>query len=123
MTVVEVVEAAGQALVPDGRATESERRVATGREAGGVDGTSLCGLVKLELVVVGDVAGAILGVKEHAVLEGQDKGALARALALLSQNVSQRQLKSHSWARTNLNATLGSSEATDGDLELAVIRS
>lgn len=74
--VVEVVEVAlaggvaSQALVEDGLATKSERAVGASRPASGVDGASLSRAVKLELVVGGDVTGAVLGVGEDTVLEG-----------------------------------------------------
>lgn len=67
--VVEVVEVAAQALEEDSGATEGERAVAASRPASGVDGTSLGGAVELELVVGGNVTGAVLGVGEDTILK------------------------------------------------------
>jgi len=56
-------------LPPNSGATESERTVTAGSEAGSVDGTSLGGLIKLELVVGGDVTSAAGAVNQLAVGE------------------------------------------------------
>ena len=71
--VVEVVEVAAQALEEDSGAAEGKRAVAASRPAGGVDGASLSRAVELELVVGGDVTGAVLGVGEDTILEGDLK--------------------------------------------------
>jgi len=68
--LVEVVEGTAQALVPDGRATERKGAVGTGGETTSVDGTSLSWSVELELLVGGNVSGAVLAVSEDTVLEG-----------------------------------------------------
>jgi hypothetical protein len=83
--VVEVVEAAAQALVPYCRAAESERAVATDGEAGGVDCACLGWAIKLKLLVGGDVAGAAGGIGEDTVLEHDVEGAV---LSLLSLSVN-----------------------------------
>lgn len=71
--VVEVVEVAAQALEEDSGVAEGKRAVAASRPASSVDGASLGRAVELELVVGGDVAGAVLGVGENTVLEGDLK--------------------------------------------------
>ena len=70
--VVQVVEGAAEALVEDGGAAEGEGGVAADGPAAGVNGTGLRGGVELELSVRGDVAGAADGVREDAILEGED---------------------------------------------------
>lgn len=77
VTVVEVVEVSAQALVEDVGATERKRAIATDRESGGEEGTSLRGSVKLELVVCGDVPGASLCVMKNAVGKSKRKGGVA----------------------------------------------
>jgi hypothetical protein len=72
--VVEVVEVAAQALEEDSGATEGKRAVAASRPASGVDGTSLGRAIELELVVGGNVTGALLGVGKDTVLEADLKG-------------------------------------------------
>lgn len=78
--VVEVVESAAQALVPDSRATESECAVGADGETAGVDGTGLGRAVELELLVGGNVTSAVVAVGEDTVVEGdgQDLGAGVR---------------------------------------------
>jgi len=71
--VVKVVEVAAQALEEDGGATEGKRAVAASGPASSVDGASLSRAVELELVVGGDVTGAVLGVGEDTILEGDLK--------------------------------------------------
>ena len=71
--VVKVVEVAAQALEEDSGVAEGKRAVAASRPASSVDGASLGRAVELELVVGGDVAGAVLGVGENTVLEGDLK--------------------------------------------------
>lgn len=68
--VVEVVEVAAQALEEDSGATEGKRAVAASRPASSVDGASLSRAIELELVVCGDVTGAVLGVGKDTILEG-----------------------------------------------------
>lgn len=79
VAVVQVVEVAALALVEDGGAAQRQGAVATSREAGCVDGTSLRGLVVLELVVASNVASATLGVEKGAIGQGGDEDAVARA--------------------------------------------
>ena len=63
MPIVEVIEVPAETLVEDSRAAERKRAVAAHAPARSVDGAGLSGLVELELVVAGDVAGAALGVE------------------------------------------------------------
>ena len=65
--VIEVVEVATQALVEDGRGADGESAVAADGEARGVDGTSLGGLVELELVVGSNVTSAALIISQDTV--------------------------------------------------------
>lgn len=81
--VVEVVEVTGAALVEDGGAAEGEGAVLAGGEASSVDGASLGRSIELELVVGDNGTGAVLAVLEDGVLEAQDKGLVAGAVALL----------------------------------------
>ena len=81
--VVQVVEVTAQALVESGLATKSKRAVGASGPASSVDGASLGRAVELELVVGGDVTGAVLGVKEYTVLEGDLKLHGVVLLALL----------------------------------------
>ena len=71
--VVKVVEVTAQALEEDSAATECKRAVAASRPASSVNGASLSRAVELELVIGGDVTGAVLGVGENAILEGDLK--------------------------------------------------
>ena len=66
-----------------GLATKSKRAVGASGPASSVDGASLGRAVELELVVGGDVTGAVLGVKEYTVLEGDLKLHGVVLLALL----------------------------------------
>lgn len=77
--VVQVVEAAGAALVEDGGAAQGERAVAAVGEAGREDGAGLGRAVELELVVGRDVAGALVVVGQDAVDELRDQDAIAGA--------------------------------------------
>lgn len=79
VAVVQVEEVAALALVEDGRAAQGERAVGTGREARGVDGAGLRGLVVLELEVASNVARTLLRVEECAVAEGRHEDAVAGA--------------------------------------------
>lgn len=93
--VVEVVEGtlasgvASQALVEDDLATKSERSVLASRPAGSVDGASLSRAIELELVVGGDVTGAVLGVHEDTILQG-DPELVGLSLLPLFETVSMR---------------------------------
>jgi len=97
--VVEVVEVSAQALVEDARATKGESAVGASREASGVDGTSLDGVVELELTVGSDVTSAALVVGELAVAEGD--------------------LKSLGVLLTSLKRALRLGNVDNGDLELS----
>lgn len=74
--VVKVEETTAQALLENSIWAENKSAVAADSPAGGVDGTSLHWVVKLELVVGGDVADAVLVVLEDTILEskGQSLG-------------------------------------------------
>ena len=72
--IVEVVEGTAQALVEDSRVAKGEGVVSTDRPASGVDGTSLGGLVELELVVGSDVGGGSVCVEHDTVGKGEDEG-------------------------------------------------
>lgn len=86
VTVVQVVEVSGGALVPNSAATKGQRAIAAGGESGSVDGACLGRRVVLELEVASDVTSATLGVGEDAILQGVNEDALAGALgALLSR--------------------------------------
>ena len=89
VAVVEVVEATRVAGVEDGRATKSERAIATDGETASVDGTSLRWRVELELVVGGNVASVALLVLEHPVVEGQDERTHAIGLTLRNWLVTE----------------------------------
>lgn len=88
VAIVQVVEVARLALVPDGRATQGEGAVLTRAEASGVDGTGLRGSIKLELEVAGNVTNAALSVGQDRARQAGDKNAIAGALStlLLSTN-------------------------------------
>jgi hypothetical protein len=86
---VQVVEAATQALPPNGRAADSQSVVGTEGEAGGVDGTCLRWVVKLELIVGGNVSSTSSLILENTTLEGQ--GESARSLTLW--NISAESFK------------------------------
>ncbi len=62
VVIVEVVEVAAEALVPGGVIAEGELTILADGEASGVDSTSLGWVIKLELVVGGDVASPTLGI-------------------------------------------------------------
>lgn len=68
-SVVEVIEAAAQALVEDAGSTEGQSAVATSRETGGVNRTSLGWRIELELVVGRNVSRASLGILQDTVVE------------------------------------------------------
>lgn len=87
--VIQVEEIAARTLIEDGRATESEGAVSTCRETGSENSTSLGRLIKLELVVCGDVAGSGLSILEDSVLEGSDQNTVGSTVtALLFETVS-----------------------------------
>lgn len=83
MTVVEVVEAARQALVEDGGRTQGERAIVASGETGSVDGTSLRRSVELELVVGDNGTSAVLLVLEDTIVKVEDEGVGATAVTLL----------------------------------------
>ena len=95
--IVQVVEAARQALVEDGGGTKSDRRVAADREAGGVDGTSLRRTVKLELVIGGDVGGAALSILHDTTVDGNDKSTRSTAGSTLWNSISLIQLATEAY--------------------------
>ena len=80
--VVQVVEATGQALPPESRATEGEGAVGADGETCSVDGTSLGRAVELELSVGSDVTSAVLGVQEDTVVECDGKNISVGGLTL-----------------------------------------
>lgn len=83
--VVQVVEAAGVALVPERRSAKRQRRVTAHGEASGVNGASLRWIVELELVIAGNIASAALGVLENAACQSENEesgGAVWTGLAL-----------------------------------------
>lgn len=87
--VIQVEKVAARALIEDCRAAEREGAVSARREASSEDGASLSRLVKLELVVCGDVTGAGLRVLEDSVLEGSNQNTVRSAvIALLFETVS-----------------------------------
>ena len=65
--IVQVVKVSAQAAVELVVVTEGQVAVGADGPAGSVDGAGLRRAVELELRVGGDVAGAVLGVGEHAV--------------------------------------------------------
>ena len=83
VTVVEVVEAARQALVEDGGRTQGERAIVASGETGSVDGTSLRRSVELELVVGDNGTSAVLLVLEDTIVKVEDEGVGATAVTLL----------------------------------------
>lgn len=86
VAVVQVVKVAALALIEDSRAAEGQRAVATGREAGGVNGAGLSGLVILELEVASNIARTTLRIEECAIGESGDEDAVRRAgFALLEE--------------------------------------
>lgn len=87
--VVQVEEVAARALIEDSRAAEGEGAVTTRRKTSSEDSASLSRLVKLELVVCGNVTGTGLRILEDSVLEGSNQNAVGRAVtALLFETVS-----------------------------------
>lgn len=85
--VVKVVEAAAQALVEDGRSPKSKGVVTTDRPAASVDGTSLDGVVKLELSVGGNVAVTTLVIGQDTVGKSDGKSlALQILLDMVARN-------------------------------------
>jgi hypothetical protein len=72
---VQVVEVAGQALIPDSVVTDGKGLIAAQREARGLASASLNWGVKLELVVAGDVSLATSLVLQDTISEGQSEGA------------------------------------------------
>lgn len=79
---VQVAKATRVALVEDSGASKSKGLVGAERETGSVDGTSLGGLVELELVVGSFVTSVTLLVHENTILESQDQGSRVAGLAL-----------------------------------------
>jgi len=77
--IVQIVKAATEALVKDVGAAEGERPVRAHRPAGCVDGAGLGWLVKLELEVGRDVAGAADRVGQHATRQRDLKGGVGLA--------------------------------------------
>src|SRR5450755_3217810 len=74
VAVVQVVEAAAEALPEHVGAAQRQAPVGAEGEAGGVDGASLGWLVELELVVGGDVASPADRVGQDAVVERDLEG-------------------------------------------------
>lgn len=83
VTIVQVVEVARLALVPNRRPAEGERLVPADGEASGVDGASLGRVVELELVVGRNVSCPALSIGEDAVGQGQEQGAVGAASGAL----------------------------------------
>lgn len=84
--VVQVVEFAAQALVPYSGATQRKTVVRANREAGGIDGTSLWGLIELELIIRGDITGPAGLIFEAGVGEGQCQRPGELTLCMVSQD-------------------------------------
>lgn len=74
--IVQVVKVTTEALVEDGRAAKGESAVAADGPASSVDSTGLRWLIKLELVVRGNVTNAAFVISEDTVCEG-DRESLA----------------------------------------------
>lgn len=83
VAVIQVVEVARLALIPNGGATKGEGAVVASAEASGVDGTGLRGLVELELEVASNIASAALSIGQDGVRQGGDKNAVAGTLSTL----------------------------------------
>lgn len=67
--VIQVVKVAGFALVKHSRAAQGQGAIAALAEASCVDGASLRGAVKLELIVGSDIAGSVLCILDDTVRE------------------------------------------------------
>lgn len=78
-SVVQVVEAARQALVEGLGGAQRHDVVLAEREAAGEEGAGLCRLIELELVVGRDVSGPALRVVGRAVLQRDDERSLFAA--------------------------------------------
>ena len=74
VAIVQVEEAAAQALEEDGGRAKSEGAVAADRESIGEDGSGLGWLVELELEVGRNVPGATVLIRELAVGQSDDEG-------------------------------------------------
>lgn len=86
VTIVQVVKVARAALVPNSGVTQSQGAVGTVGETSRVDGTCLGGVVKLKLIVAGDVASATGGIGNDSIVEFGKQDTVASASgALLSQ--------------------------------------
>lgn len=87
--VIQVVKVTTGALIEDSRTAQGKGAVRTGREARGVNCTSLRGAVELELVIGCDVSSSSLSVLENTVLQLRDQNAVGGAVtALLFEMVS-----------------------------------
>ena len=75
-------------MVEDGGVAQSDGAVAADGKARGYQGTGLRGSVELELVVVGDVAGAVKGILQDTTFQAEDEGTIASAIGTLESNVS-----------------------------------
>jgi hypothetical protein len=89
VAVVQVVEAAAQALVEDSRRAKSERAVAADGETISVDGSSLGRSIELELEISRDVSGAAVLVGELAVREADNEGSSSSWAGIALYKVSR----------------------------------
>lgn len=71
VTVVQVIEVSGLALVEGGRATQTQFAVGARGEAARVDGIDLRRIIKLELIVGRNVPSTILGILQNSIVECQ----------------------------------------------------
>lgn len=83
VAIVQVVEVARLALIPNSGATKGKRAVVARAEASGVDSTGLGRVVKLELEVASNIAGTALSISQDRARQGGDKNAVAGALSTL----------------------------------------
>lgn len=82
--IVQVVEIAAETLIKDGRTTDGQGAVGTGREASGVDCTSLGRrTIKLKLIVCNDGTDAALAIGQDAIGERQCQSAIGVATGTL----------------------------------------
>lgn len=71
--IVEVVEAAAETLIENGRSTKRKRTIIANREASSNDSAGLRRSIKLKLIIGGDVACAATLVFEDTILERNGK--------------------------------------------------
>lgn len=81
--VVQVVEVARQAAVEGLVGAEGQQVVLANGETAGVDGTSLRRTIELELEVGGNVTGALLGVVDGLIRQGEDEHSVGSTLSTL----------------------------------------